>query len=359
MTTAPLLGAALMAAIGITAAASPAAAQATFTDHRGREITLEAPPQRLVVITRAAPIVYYAVDRTTEHLAGINPTSLNTFRDGFYATLIPELMRLNATAAREGFAPNVEAILQTNPDLVVQWTHTSALIEPLERVGLRVVGWACCTEAQRRDYLTISGAIAGQPERARRILAMQDEAAERLRARFARLPEGNVVRLLEVDQLRDQIRVVANASRDHALAGTRNLAADGTREWWRTIDAEQFLAWNPDLIIIPPWGGTDLTPAAFRNHPVLRNVSAVRSGRVYRMPKFTGTPDAPEVHLVLTWIAIVAHRDAALDGAPFRERIKATYRDIYGREPTDAQVDQILELEINGASAQYRELFGG
>ena len=40
-------------------------------------------------------------------------------------------------------------------------------------------------------------------------------------------------------------------------------------------------------------------PAAFRNHPVLRNVSAVRNGRVYRMPKFTGTPDAPEVHLVL------------------------------------------------------------
>lgn len=188
---------------------------------------------------------------------------------------------------------------------------------------------------------------------------MQDEAAERLRARFAQLPERDVVRFLEVDQLRDQIRVIANASRDYALAGSRNLAADGTREWWRTIDAEQFLAWNPDVIIIPPWGGTDLQPAAFRNHPVLRNVSAVRSGRVYRMPKFTGTPDAPEVHLVVMWIAIVAHRDAAIDGTPFRERVKATYREIYGREPTDAQVDQILELEINGPSASYRELFGG
>ena len=85
----------------------------------------------------------------------------------------------------------------------------------------------------------------------------------------------------------------------------------------------------------------------------------VRQGRVYRMPKFTGTPDAPEVHLVMTWIAIVAHREAGIDGAPFRERIKTTYREIYGREPTDAQVDQILELEINAASAQYRELFGG
>jgi len=187
---------------------------------------------------------------------------------------------------------------------------------------------------------------------------MQDEAAERLRARFGRVAESDRVRLLEVDQLRDQIRVIANASRDHALSGARNLAADGTREWWRTIDAEQFLAWNPDVIIIPPWGGTDLTPAMFRAHPVLRNVSAVRSGRVYRMPKFTGTPDAPEMHLVMVWIAIVAHRDAAVDAMPFRQRVKETYREVYGREPTDAQVDQILEVEINGTSASYRELFG-
>src|SRR3546814_14453378 len=42
--------------------------------------------------------------------------------------------------------------------------------------------------------------------------------------------------------------VVANSSRDDSLSGVKNLAADGSGEWWRTIDAEQFLVWNPEEI---------------------------------------------------------------------------------------------------------------
>ena len=133
----------------------------SFKDHRDKTIELAGPPERLAMIVRAAPFIYYSTDRTTEHMVSVNADSIERIKTFIYAELIPELLELNGSAARDGFAPNVEAILATNPQLVIQSPHNPDLIEPLERVGLKVAAWACCTEQQRLDYITMSGIISG------------------------------------------------------------------------------------------------------------------------------------------------------------------------------------------------------
>src|SRR6185503_14294066 len=114
-------------------------------------------------------------------IAGVTDHAYKTYTTGIHGQLLPELLERLVPAAGEGFVPNVEAILERNPDLVLQWTHDPKIIEPLERVGLKVVGWGCCTEAQRRDYLWFSGYISGRIDRAQTLLKIQDDSNAALR----------------------------------------------------------------------------------------------------------------------------------------------------------------------------------
>ncbi|MCG6903727.1 MAG: ABC transporter substrate-binding protein [Rhodobacter sp.] len=330
-------------------------AQASFQDHRGQQIELDAPPERLVTIVRSAPIIYRAVDETGDNIAGMNKDSLDRyFTSGIYTEIIPEMSKLNATAAREGFVPNVEAILEMNPDLVVQWIYDPKIIEPLERVGLKVVGWDCCTEQHRRDYLTLSGHIAGKPERAAMLLGLQDGSAQALTDRMSGVSQDSFASVLQIDQLNDQIRVIANGSQDFSASGVVNLAADDSGEWWKTVDLEQVFAWDPQIILIPPYA-TDLTPDSFYSNPILATLQAVRDRRVYKMPAFGRTPDAPEIYLTSPWVAVVAH--GSQSAPDFRVAVADGYQAIYGATLSDAQIAGILELDQNSVSAGYVETF--
>ncbi|MFD2263369.1 ABC transporter substrate-binding protein [Lacibacterium aquatile] len=344
-----------ISAVALLAAASGAGAH-EFKDQAGKLIQLEKPPQRLVTIVRAAPTVYYAADRTTDHFAAVNNDSIKQIATGIQGDLIPELLKLNGSAAQDGFAPNVEAILAAKPDLVIQAGHNPKFIEPLERVGLKVAIWACCTEEQRRDYITLTGAISGNPERAATIRALEDASNAKMQKAFTGLAEGKFTRMIEVDQLGDQIRVVANSSRTYALSGAKNLAADTSGEWWRTVDAEQILVWNPEVIIIPA-SALDLDPSAFYRHPLLAGVDAVKNKRIYKIPKFNRSPDLPEVYLTAVWLGMLAHPESETAKTAFRDQVRDAYDTIYGRKPTPDQINKILEVDQNQASKAYAKLF--
>lgn len=349
---------ALVVPVSLALAAVPTAlAQVSFTDQAGRTVTLDTPPTKLVTLPTAASIVYFAVDGNADNIAGTASTAINTYNSGLYSETVPELMELDATMAGPGFATNVEAVLAASPDLVFEVAHKEGQIEQLESVGLNVVGWSCCTEEQRRGYITMSGYISGRNDRAQMILAAQDESNAALAEHFKDTASADYTRMLEVDKIGDQIQVVANSSQNYALSGVANLAADNTGEWWRTIDAEQFLVWNPEVIIIPAWAA-DLTPDAFYNDPLLSSVDAIKNRRVYKVPKFNRSPDAPEVHLTAQWLARITHPEAFADQPAFRDLLHSTYVQIYGKDLSDDLLGRLLEVEANSVSANYADILG-
>ena len=337
--------------------ASGALAQTSFIDQAGRVVTLDQPPRKLITLPSAAPIVYFAVDGTAEHLAGTTSSSIKTFQGGLYNETIPELMSLDTNMGGAGFVTNVEAVLAAQPDLVFEVVHKEGQIERLEEVGLKVAGWSCCTEEQRRGYLTMSGYVSGRNDRAQMILAMQDGSNAALSEHFKTVDAASYTRILEVDKIGEQIQVVANSSQNYSLSGVTNLASDDSGEWWRTIDAEQFLVWNPEVIIIPAWA-VDLTPQAFYDDPLLSGVDAIKNRRVYKVPKFNRSPDAPEVHLTAQWLARITHPGDFAGQPAFRDTLKTTFKDIYGKDLSDALVDRILEVEANSVSANYADILG-
>ncbi|QRM53587.1 ABC transporter substrate-binding protein [Sinorhizobium sp. BG8] len=331
-------------------------AESSFIDHRGKKFTFAKSPERVVTIVRSAPIIYRAIDEKADSIAGMNKDSLDRyFTKGIYAEILPEMAKINASAAQEGFVPNVEAILAQKPDAVIQWTHDEKIIEPLERVGLTVVGWQCCTEQDRLDYVTLTGYMTGRNDRAQAILKAQADTLKALDGKVASLDSAALPTVLHIDKVADQIQVIANGSQDLSLSGVTNPAADNTGEWWRTVDFEQLLVWNPDIIVIPAYA-TDLNPADFFGNPVLASLKAVKEKRVYKQPVFARTPDAPEIFLTSEWLAAIAH---GADFAPdFKKQISDTYKLIYGAELTDDQLKAILESESNAPASKYVEIFG-
>jgi iron complex transport system substrate-binding protein len=331
-------------------------AENSVVDHRGKTITFQKPPERVVTIVRSAPIIYRAVDEKADNLAGMNKDSLvRYFTKGIYAEMLPEMAKINASAAQDGFVPNVEAILAQKPDAVIQWNHTDDLIEPLERVGLTVVAWRCCTEQDRLDYVSMTGAMTGRTERAQAILKAQSDTLKGLGDKVSKLDKSTLPTVLHIDKVADQIQVIANGSQDLSLSGVTNPAADNTGEWWRTIDFEQLLVWNPDIIVIPAYAA-DLNPKDFFENPLFASLKAVKEKRVYKQPVFARTPDAPEIFLTSEWLAAVAHGP---DYAPdFKKQILDVYQLIYGAKLTGAQLKSILESDSNTPANKYVELFG-
>jgi iron complex transport system substrate-binding protein len=354
--TARVLATAGVAAF-LMAPTAGARAEIKFLDHRNQVITLEQPPQRIVSMFASGPLVHYAVEGDSSHIVGVNKKAQAMYEGSFYAQLIPEFLKLNMNVAGEGFAPNVEAILELKPDVVLQWIFDPKIIEPLESVGLKVIGWDCCTNQHRREYLQLAGYTTGRVDRAQAILQKQDASDKALRTAFADLKPEDTVGILVVDEIKDSFRVIANSSQDYSLSGTRNLAADDTGEWWRTVDAEQLLVWNPAIIVIPAYAA-GLTPADFYGNAVLANLDAVKNKRVYKFPQFNRSPDAAEIYLSDDWLARVANPARFTDAAKFRDTVKDGYKLIYQKDLTEDQIRFILELEQNKDSAGYVDIFG-
>jgi iron complex transport system substrate-binding protein len=94
-------------------------------------------------------------------------------------------------------------------------------------------------------------------------------------------------------------------------AGGVSVSADLVGSW-NTVNLEQILAWNPDVIVIAPYGNVkvaDVTGSAD-----WQSVSAVQSGRVFKMPRIFGPMDTPlpESLLGVEWLSAAFYPDRGL-----------------------------------------------
>jgi len=86
------------------------------------------------------------------------------------------------------------------------------------------------------------------------------------------------------------------------IAGGISVSAELTG-YWNDVNLEQIAVWDPDLIIVPPYGGA--TVEAITDSPEWQILDAVQEGQVYQMPKLVvpwDTP-APDSVLAIVWLS--------------------------------------------------------
>lgn len=207
------------------------------------------PAERIVCITRLAD------DSGVSNVAGFYP---------------PDIPRIHEVSA--------ERIIALRPDLVCVAPYNSAdALELLKRSGLSTYSNESVRSIDEiENGLTALGERVGEPERSRLLIEGMRGRRRRLAERLSGVTQRPRVlfwsagytsgRGSTIDQL-----IVESGGENVAAS----LQLDGSAE----ISPEKVIAANPDFVLLSRWKADD-RQGQIANHPILRNLRAVREGRV-------------------------------------------------------------------------------
>lgn len=348
-----------LAAFGSLAALTGApgdapASEITITDQFDRTVTLTGPVERLATIPIPAASMAVAVGGSPQPLVAMHHLSKTALVNGVLGAFFPDMKAIPSDIVGEGFMPNVEALLSVSPDLILQWGHRgSDIVEPIEAAGLTVATLKYGTEEDAATWLRLMGTILGAEDRAEAILNWRTEALARMRAATAGIEPNERPRTLYFLRYLSDLRVAGTGTYNDFyidLGGGQNVASEVTR--FKTVDPEQIVAWDPEVILLNGFEDA-LTPEDVYGNPVFADVSAVKNRRVYKLPigGYRWDPPNQESPLTWAWVAMMLHPDRF--DFPLRSEIAERYEMLYGRTPSDDEIDGILRLAMNGVSARY------
>lgn len=324
------------------------------TDQRGKTARFERLPERLVLIPIPIASTVMAIDGSPKKIVGMNPLSMDAIRGGILETMFPAALKISTEVVKGGrFTPNIETILSLAPDVVFQWADAGDhLIEPLDRVGLRVLGMKYGTQFDLEYYTGMVGQVLGKTAKVDALFARFHAKRAEIEGQVASLPAAKRPGVVYFGRFGELNAYGTKTYHDFyvTLAGGRNLAADvvGSNT---SVTVEQLLAWDPEVILLGNFDGT--MPRDLYDDPRWRSLRAVRDRRVYRAPVggVRWDPPGEESLLAWMWLANLLHPDRfAYD---IRAETRAHYRFLYDYALDDAQLDRILRLADNRVSARY------
>ncbi len=340
------------ALVGFAAAAH--AQGVSVTDQRGKLVELDAPAERVIVLPKPLPSLVIALDHGTEHLIGIHPAAQAVLMAGWLGKRFPEIADIDTSIVGDGFMPNVEAMLVADPDVVFQWTSRGpSVMEPMERVGIPVIGIGYGTYEIESGWIEIMGKVLGREDRAKAILDWHAKVRDDIGQVVGPIPKEDRTTMLFFDQF-GELTVFERNEYFFQVPGLRNLAFEaGLDSPTGAIDAEQLLSWDPDIIFLNFYD-LEADPQKVYDDPRFAELKAVKNRRVYKTPLLdTSAHEAP---LVWSWMAALAYPDKF--DTDHRAEIVTELGNLYGTAPDEAEIDTILQFAVNGDSDHYDALFG-
>ena len=250
MGAAPAKG--LAAAAPGTAPAESSAAEekgVTITDMMGREISLDAPVERVVALTASDCEILYALG-AGDLLVG----------RGEYCDYPAEV--LEVPSVQSGYDTNIEQIIALEPQVLLMSTmaQSEEQVKALEDAGIAVVVSDAQDIAGVYDAISIIGALTGKEAEAEATVISMKEAFAWLKEAAAG-QEGKTV-YFEVSPLEYGLWAAGKGTFMNEIAellGCKNIFDDV--DGWAEVSEEQVLERNPDVIVtISMYFGEGPTP---------------------------------------------------------------------------------------------------
>jgi len=257
-----------------------AATAATVVDDRGRSVTLDRPPERIVTLAPHLAEVAFAAG------AGDRVVGVSVFSDS-----PPEVARLPQIEASGRV--DLERVVRLAPDLALAWRGGNRVqdLERLERLGIPVFA----TEARRLEdvarVLREVGKLTGNGAQGEAAAAGFERSVGELRERYR--GRGPVRVFYEV--WHEPLMTVSGAhlvSDMLRVCGGVNVFAEA-QSLIPAVSAEQLYARNPDVVVVSGVGLDDAAALArWRRYAAL---PAVRAGRVYAIDASLANRMGPRV----------------------------------------------------------------
>jgi iron complex transport system substrate-binding protein len=328
----------IVVCIAAALAVSGWASDVQVTDGTGATVVIPQPVERIASVYGSATYFVYALGAGDRLVAawyigvkGISQATEAMFR------LEPRLDEILSFGD-----PNVEELASRGVDLVLaDASRHAAFAEQMNDIGVPVIQYSVETPDELRAAMAMTGYALG-PEAQRRSaqyvfdhLRIFGTVADDV----AGIPDAERARVLFLGT--DPLSVASGDMYQSLLieaAGGVSVSA-GLSGYWNQVNLEQILVWNPDVIVIAPYGNVQV--ADLLTNPDWQSVKAVQDGRVYRMPRLIAPMDTPvpESLLGLIWLAdaIYPGRISLHLGA----EVKHFYTTYYGYALTDNELETL------------------
>ncbi len=233
----------------------------TVTDVLDREVTFNAPAQRVVVGFYPEDYLAIGTEAAYDHVVGFSKYIWQARSDNWemYLKHRPSLDNIPAIGRVDTDAFSLEKLISLKPDLVMladwQFKALGTEIERLEKLGIPVlvVDFNAQTLERHVKSTEVIGVITGQEERAAKIAKEYEQnlamITERIKASNLPAPkiytEYGASGISEIGYTFGKNMWGAIAT----MAGGDNISAPYI-EWWGKLNPEQIIAANPDIIVI-------------------------------------------------------------------------------------------------------------
>jgi len=256
-----------------TAVPTPAAFPVTLTDSRGRAVTINAQPQRIVSLAPSNTEILFALGVGSQ-VVGADP----------YSDYPPEV---KASAKVVVTYPNVntEAIVALEPDLVLAAGITNPDdVAALEKLGLTV--YAVGVPADMEGVfagITAIGQVTGKSDQAEKIVAGLRARLDALSAKVAQAqPKPKV--FYEIDDTDPTKPWTAGPGSFTdaliTLAGGQSIGASGKSQYFQ-MSLEEIVNQDPDVIIFSHGGYSGRTKEEVLARKGWESIKAVKNGAVF------------------------------------------------------------------------------
>jgi iron complex transport system substrate-binding protein len=325
-----------------------------FIDGTGREITLPALPERIVVAGKATPYVIdtiYLFPDAAQKLAALEVRGFDTKE--FLELVDPDVNVKNMLERDAG----PEQIAPLQPDLViVKNISLGKLGAALEEISIPVMGMNLETPEFFYEDIQALGKVFGNSDRADEIIAYYQQIEAQVAEMMSGLQDSERPRVLVLQYTEDggeisfkvppasylQTTMVQNAGGNPIW-----LDVDGGSDGWIQVGLEQLAVWNPDVVFVVNYGGDSVeTAQQLTESPTWAGLLAVENGQVYGFPADYASWDLIDPRWILgqQWLATILQPERAAE-INLLSQVQSFYQELYGLSEAQIQESVIPRLD--------------
>ena len=239
--------------------------------------------------------------------------------------------------------PNVEELAASGTQVILaDGARHAAFADQMAEVGIPVVQCLVETPEEMKQAMLLAGSFLGTDAQARAnvFIADYDRVSDTVTRDLADLGDEERVRVLFLGTSLTRV-ASGDMFQSHLItaAGGQSVASDLLGHW-SEVNLEQILLWNPEIIVIPPYG--PVQPADILENPDWAAIDAVKAGRVHRMPRVIGPMDTPvpDSLLGIVWMAKLFYPE--LVSLDLEEEVTRFYSFYYDFVLTTEEVEYLI-----------------
>lgn len=315
-----------------------------LTDQAGNQVEIELPVKRVISAYGPVTSIVYSIDAEDRFVSASYLGARDPLGSSVMEKMDPRFPGIKGDDSFSQSEFNIEEAASLNPDLIFANARSSWL-DSAAQLDIPVFLYDPETPELLKEAVLLTGQIFGPHSTAQAHAWVKyfEAVIEQVGNQVADLPEEERIGVLFTGT--EPLRVASgDMFQSYIIDVVGGISVTSELEgYWNNVNMEQVALWEPEVIIVPPYGGASVE--AITESQEWQILDAVENGRVYRMPKLVvpwDTP-APDTVLGIIWLGQSLYPEQVeLNCAVEAEYY---YQTFYDYEITEEELAAICQFE--------------